>query len=175
MPDESGFSLVSPLKRTWAPRGQTPTLRTSIEHNERLNLIGALCVSPQKRRIRLRLQAYAVPLTGVHVVTFLKYLLQCIPGPIVMVWDKHPIHGRRMVKDFLAGHPRLYVYDFPTAAPELNPTEFVWTQVTEYTASSAPRNGIELRVNVMAGVARTRRSSRRLWACILASDLPWDR
>jgi|WetSurSiteA1Bulk_404760.scaffolds.fasta_scaffold158227_2 hypothetical protein len=28
--DESGFSLVSPLKRTWSPRGQTPVTRTSL-------------------------------------------------------------------------------------------------------------------------------------------------
>ncbi len=112
-------------------------------------------------------------MTGTEVIAFLKHLLRRIPGPIVIVWDKHPIHGREGVKDFLAGHPRLQVYAFPTAAPELNPTEFVWTQVTEYTASSAPRNGAELRANVMAGVARTRHSTRRLWACVFGSDLPW--
>lgn len=174
-PDESGFSLVSPLKRTWAPRGKTPIIRTSIEHNERLNLIGALRVSPRKRKVKLHLQSYHKSITGDEVIAFLKHLLRCIPGPIVMVWDKHPIHGRRKVKDFLMCHPRLHVYDFPTAAPELNPTEFVWTQVTEYTASSAPRNRMELRANVLAGVARTRRSSSRLWACIFGSDLPWKR
>jgi len=150
-------------------------IRTSIEHNDRLNLIGAVCVSPRKRKIKLHLQSYTVPLSGDQVVIFLAHLLRCIPGPIVMVWDKHPIHGRRKVKDFLTRHLRLRVYDFPTAAPELNPTEFVWTQVTEYTAGSAPRNGTELRANVMAGLARTRRSPGRLWAAMFASDLPWAR
>jgi transposase len=165
--------LVSPLKRTWAPRGQTPTIRTSIEHNERLNLIGALCVSPKQRRIKLRLQGYSTSITGDEVLLFLKDLLRSIPGPIVMIWDKHPIHGRKQVKAFLACHPRLRVYDFPTAAPELNPTEFVWTQVTEYTASTAPRNGRELRANIWAAVTRTGRSPSRLWGCIFGSDLPW--
>ena len=28
---------------------------------------------------------------------------------------------------------------------------------------------------VFAGIARTRRSPRRLWACLFASDLPWER
>jgi putative transposase len=173
--DESGFSLVSPLKRTWAPRGQTPTIRTSIEHHERVNLIGALCVSPRKRKIKLHIQSYCHSLSGDEVLAFLKHLLRCINGPIVLVWDKHPIHRRRKVQDFLAHHLRLHVHEFPTSAPELNPTELVWTQVHEYTASTAPYNGTELRANVLAGVARTRCSPTRLWACIFASELPWKR
>jgi len=174
-PDESGFSMVSPLKRTWAPRGRTPIIRTSIEHKERVNLIGALCVSPKKCKIKLHLQSYRTSLSGDEVIIFLKHLLRCVSGPIVMIWDKHPIHRRSEVQEFLARHPRLHVYEFPTAAPELNPTEFVWTQVSEYTANTAPHNSTELRANVLAGVARTRRSQRRLWDCLFASDLPWER
>jgi hypothetical protein len=67
------------------------------------------------------------------------------------VWDKHPIHRRRKVKEFLAHYPRMHVYEFPTSTPELNPTEFVWTQLSEYTASTAPHNGAELRANVFVG------------------------
>ena len=29
---------MAPLKRTWAPRGQTPRVRTSIQHHPRRNL-----------------------------------------------------------------------------------------------------------------------------------------
>jgi putative transposase len=167
--------LISPLKRTWAPRGQTPTIRTSLEHTERLNLIGGLCVTPAKRKIKLHLQSRRKSISGEEVVRFLKHLLRHVKGPIVMVWDKHPIHRRHTVKDFLTRHPRIYEYAFPTSAPELNPSEFVWTQISEYTASTAPHNGAELRANVFAAVARTRRSPSRLWACIFASDLPWER
>lgn len=174
-PDESGFSVVSPLKRTWAPRGQTPTIYTSIKRSDRLNLIGALGVTPQGRKVKLHLRTYRRTLTGDQVIAFLTLGLRRIRGPIVMLWDKHPIHQRRKVQDFLARHPRIYVYDFPTAAPELNPTEFVWNQISEYNASSAPHDRIELQTNVSAGIARTRNSQKRLWACIFASDLPWKR
>ena len=150
-------------------------MHTSIAHNERLNLIGALCVSPAGRQIKLRLQSHRQSITGDEVIVFLEHLLRVVKGPLVMVWDKHPIHRRRKVQAFLARHPRIHVYEFPTAAPELNPTEFVWTQVSEYTANTAPHNSTELRVNVLAGVARTRNSPQRLWACIFASDLPWKR
>ncbi len=165
--------MVSPLKRTWAPRGETPVLRTSIEHNERLNLIGAICLTPSQRKLNVYLQSHWESLNGEHVITFLEHLLRQVRGPIVMVWDKHPIHRRRKVQAFLAAHPRLHVYPFPTCAPELNPAEFVWTQVSEYTANTAPHNKAELSHNVRAGIARTRRSQRRLWACICASGLPW--
>ena len=122
----------------------------------------------------MRLHSYRQSISGEQVIRLLTHLLPHLTGPIVLVWDKHPIHRRRKVKDFLARHRRLQVYEFPTSAPELNPTEFVWTQISEYTASTAPRNGSELRALIYAGIARTRRSQRRLWACIAASDLPWD-
>jgi putative transposase len=166
--------LVSPLKRSWAPRGHTPTIRTSIEHNERLNLIGALCVTAGQRRIRLHLHSHTKSVSGEQVILFLVYLLRVIQGPIILIWDQHPIHNRIKVRLFLEHHPRIHVYPFPTAAPELNPTEFVWTQVSEHTASTAPHNGSELRANVMAGIARAR-TARRLWGCIFASELPWKR
>ena len=132
-------------------------------------------MTPAGRKIKLHLQAYRHSISGDEVVRFLKHLLRHVKGPIVLVWDKHPIHRRRKVKDFLARHRRLQVYEFPTSAPELNPTEFVWTQISEYTAGTAPHNSAELQANVFAGIARTRRSSSRLWACIFASDLPWKR
>jgi len=173
--DEAGFSLVSPLKRTWAPRGHTPTIRTSLTHNVRLNLIAALAVTPAQRKIRLHLQSYRHSISGDEVIRFLEHLLEKVTGLIVLVWDKHPIHRRRQVKDWLARHPRIQVFEFPTSAPELNPTEFVWTQLNEYTANSAPRDAADLSAKVFAAIARTRRSARRLWACIFASGLPWER
>lgn len=166
---------MSPLKRTWAPRGETPTIWTSVEHNDRLNLIGGLCLTPGGRKLKLYVRSYWDTVTGEQVVDFLKYLLAQVSGPIVLVWDRHPIHKRKVIKLFLSQHPRLMVEWFPTAAPELNPTEGVWTQVSEYTASTAPHGKGELQGYVLAGVARTRRSQRRLWACLFGSDLPWRR
>jgi transposase len=171
--DESGFSLMAPLKRTWAPCGQTPTVRTSLCHHERLNLIGALLVLPSGEAFRLSLRSYWHSLTGKEVIAFLKQVLSCTTGYIILVWDNHPIHKRKIVQDFLAAQERLLVYWFPTAAPELNPAEYVWTQVSEYTAGTAPHHRAELHTNVLAGVARTRRSQKRLHSCLTATHLEW--
>ena len=169
--DESGFSLVSPLKCSWAPCGQTPTVRTSLDHHARLSLVGALRVSPGQRRIKLMVHAHRRTVRGEEVLVFLRALLRRVRGQIVLLWDQHPIHRRKKVKAFLAQHPRLHVYEFPTSAPELNPVEWVWQQIDDFTANTAPHDRTELHANVMAGVARVRRSPRRLWAGFAGADL----
>jgi transposase len=171
--DESGFSLVSPLKRTWSPRGQTPTIRTSPNHHERLNLLGAVVVLPSGHNFKLSIRSYRHSLRGEQVIAFLKQLLRRFSGEIVLVWDNHPIHKRHLVQEFITQQPRLHVYWFPICAPELNPAEFVWTQLSEYTANSAPHNMFELRHNIQAGLARTRRSQSRLQVCLYAASLSW--
>ena len=173
--DESGFSAGTPLQRTGSLRGKTPTRYTSLHHHERLNLIGGLGVTPAKRKIRLHLPSYRKSITGEEVIQFLTPLLHPVRGPLVLLWDRHPIPRRAQVNDFVARHPRLLVYKFPPAAPELNPAEMVWTQINEYIAGTAPHNSAELRNWVFAGIARTRRSPRRLWACIHGSKLPGKR
>jgi transposase len=172
--DESGFSLVSPLKRTWAPCGQTPVVRTSLNHHQRLNLLGAILVPhDSKQPLRLALHSYPCTLTGVQVIQFLKQLLRVIAGEIVLVWDNHPIHQRKLVEDFIKHQSRLHVYWFPTCAPELNPAEYVWTQLKEHTASTAPHNLPELRYKIRGGVAKIRGSQIRLHSCLSASRLSW--
>ena len=171
--DESGFSLVSPLKRSWARRGQTPVQRTAIDHHQRLNLLGALLVSPKGKRIRLCIRSYWHSLTGNEVLAFLQQILIRVSGPIVLVWDRHPIHKRKMVQEFLGNHKRLHMFYFPVAAPELNPVEFIWTQTTEYTSGTAPHNAMELQTNIFNAIARTRSSQKRLHSCLLGTHLDW--
>lgn len=171
--DESGFSLVSPLKRTWAPCGQTPVVRTSLNHHQRLNLFGAILVPYRKKRLRLTIRSYTKALSGTQVIIFLKQLLRTISGEIVLLWDNHPIHLRKLVQEFIEQESRLHVKCFPTCAPEFNPAEFIWTQLKEHTASTAPQDIFELRKNVLTAVAKIRSSQSRLQSCLSASDLPW--
>lgn len=142
--DESGFSLVSPLKRTWSPRGHTPVVRTLISHHKRVNAIGALLITPGGRRIRLVSQLHRKNVTGKQIVVFLTKLLRSVAGQIVLVWDNHPIHLRNIVKQFIANHDRLHVFAFPAYAPELNPAEGIWTQAKEFTAGTAPHHALRL-------------------------------
>ena len=164
---------MSPLKHSWSPRGHTPSARTSLDHHQRLNLFGALLVSPKLRRIRLSVHSFQCSLCSEHTIIFLKQLLRLIPGEIVLVWDNHKIHLSPLTQEFIRKQPRLHVYRFPTCAPELNPVEFVWTQISEHNAGFAPHNMPELCRRVQAGVARTRASKKRLLACLKSSGLSW--
>jgi len=171
--DESGFSLVSALKCTWAPRGQTPVIRTEISHHQRVNALGALLVTPGGRRLRMLSHLRCRTLNGQHILGFLKKLLRTVPGQIVLVWDNHPIHTRRLVKAFLARQPRLHVFHFPPYAPELNPVEGIWTQAKESTAGSAPHHLQELHRRVYHALKHTANSQRCLQACFRIAKVPW--
>lgn len=107
------------------------------------------------------------------MIAFLQQILDRVSGSIVLVWDRHPIHKRKTVQQFLAKQKRLHMFYFPIAAPELNPAEFIWTQATEYTAGTAPHNGKELQTNLSNAIARTRTSQKRLQACLLGTRLKW--
>jgi putative transposase len=123
--------------------------------------------------MNLSIRSFRENLRGEHVILFLHQLLQRIAGPIVLVWDNHPIHQRRLVQNFIETEPRLHVYTFPTCAPELNPVEFVWTHVNHATQNFAPRDLSQLSTKVWSGIAKVRSSKSRLSACLAATHLSW--
>ena len=167
---------MSPLKTSWAPVGQTPLIRTSLNHHQRLNVIGALVISPKGRRLRVKVQSSTHTLTGEDILKFLHALLADIAGPIVFVWDNAPIHvHRQKVRAFIESQSRLHVFQFPKYAPELNPVEYLWAQVTEHLACRAPRSMSELKNLVHMAIQRSRASRWRLEACLRGAQLPWGR
>jgi transposase len=132
-------------------------------------------VSPKRKRLALLIQIRRRNLNGLDVRTFLKDLLNHLRGPLVLLWDRASIHGRKEVNEFLIRHPRIRVERFPAYAPELNPSEYVWNRADHNLRNSAPDNLVELKGMLRNTVRRLRRSQDLLWSCIYASDLPWTR
>ena len=114
-------------------------------------------------------------MNGLDVRDFLKDLLQHLRGPLVLLWDRASIHGRKEVNEFLNRHSRIRVERFPAYAPELNPAEYVWNRADHNLRNSVPDDLSELKGMLWNTVRRLRRSQDRLWSCIYASDLPWIR
>ncbi|HEU5216755.1 MAG TPA: IS630 family transposase [Gaiellaceae bacterium] len=126
--DESGFQLTPSVRRTLAPRGQTPVL-SCWDRRDRISALSCITLSPRQGRPGLYFELLPVNRT-VHaeeVVAFLKALRRQLRGPFTVVWDRHVIHSKsRLVKAFLAEHLDILVEDFPGYVPDLNPDEWVW-------------------------------------------------
>jgi transposase len=126
--DESGFLLTPSVRRTLAPRGETPVLE-AWDRRDRLSAISCITVSPQRRRLNLYFELLPTNANvhGEDVVAFLRRLRQSLPGPITLLWDRNQIHSRsKAVRAYLAERSEVVVEDFPGYAPELNPDEHVW-------------------------------------------------
>jgi transposase len=126
--DESGFQLTPSVRRTLAPRGQTPVL-SCWDRRDRISALSCITLSPREGRPGLYFELLPVNRT-VHaeeVVAFLKALRRYLRGPFTVVWDRHVIHSKsRLVKAFLAKNPDIVAEDFPGYVPDLNPDEWVW-------------------------------------------------
>lgn len=110
-----------------------------------------------------------------EVVEFLQHLLCHLRGPVVLLWDRGPIHRRQLVQDFLHCHPRVHPEYFPEYAPELNPAEYVWNRAEGALANGAPRNEHELTRRLHSCLRKLKASQSGLWSCIYASALPRTR
>jgi transposase len=126
--DEAGFMLGPLIRRTWAPRGQTPVLKVSAPH-ERISAIGAIAISPRRKRFSFyfHLLEDNANFRGHSIVPFIEDVRRKLRGPITLVWDSIPIHFSSPVKRYLGLHRNIVVEPFPPYAPELNPVDNVWS------------------------------------------------
>ena len=122
--DESGFSLIPYVGKTWAPVGQTPVL----VHQGRWSKFSAISgVTPTGR---LYFRVHESSIRGPKVVAFLRHLLRHIRRrPVMVFWDSGPHHRAKVVRKYRATQPRLEVHRFPGYSPELNPDEWVWSHL----------------------------------------------
>lgn len=115
------------LRRTWSPRGQTPVLRHRTRHHQKLSMVAALCVAPNRNRLHLYFRLHpAVNIRKREVIAFLRQLLRHIRGHIVLLWDRLNAHRAVETQRFLFRATRLHPVYFPPYAPELNPPEHFW-------------------------------------------------
>jgi putative transposase len=125
--DESGL-LMSPLvRRTWAPRGQTPVLYQRTRSHQKVTIIGALCVSPERDRVHLYFRLHCnTNINARRTTDFLSHLDRHLEAPLIVIWDRLQAHRARLVRDFIDRHRHVRTVFLPPYAPELNPIEYLW-------------------------------------------------
>ena len=124
---ESGFLRAPHVRRTWSPRGQTPVLVQRTRAYQKVSVIGALCVPPQRDRVHLYFRLHPdTNLTGPLVIAFLRQLARQLDAPFVLLWDRLRAHRAAVVHTVLQQTPQIHRVFFPPYAPELNPIELAW-------------------------------------------------
>jgi transposase len=173
--DESGFMLTPTVRRTLAPRGETPVLR-SWDRHDRISAISAITVSPRRRRVGLYFQLLPddVNVHGEDVVAFLRELRRQLPVPMTVLWDKGNVHDRsKVVRAYLAEHPSIETEPFPSYTPEANPDEGVWGHTKHgRLANFTPEDTAELRAVLIEELGRLDRRPDLLASFIRHAGIP---
>jgi transposase len=143
--DEAGQGLRPPKGRTWAPRGQTPVFRVRGGGRGWVSVAGVLCVKPGTRaHLFYRLRRWRGRTGERRSFTWTDYRDLIVAAhhqlgtPIVWVWDNLNVHRTGELTDFIAQNKQwLRVFPLPSYAPDLNPTEGVWSLVKRSLANFA--------------------------------------
>jgi transposase len=145
--DETGFLTTPLVRRTWAPRGQTPVFRENRRTWEKATAVGALAISPARRRVRF---LFSLPASeNIHaawLIHFLRDLKRHLGSRLGLIWDNLGLHKSTALRGFLGRQRSIRVWYLPPYAPELNPIELVWAQAKlGPLANWAPENITALR------------------------------
>jgi len=161
--DESGFSQRPSVRRTWAPRGQTPVVDDHVNWT-RLSAIGALAWRPGEAAVRLFLSLHDHAVRQPDIVSYLRSLRRHIRGPVIVVWDNLSAHRAKQVREYVAVNCEwLTLVYLPPYAPELNPVEQVWANLrARELANYTPDSLDELEAQIARGKRRIRRSNHGL-------------
>lgn len=125
--DESGIRSDFHSGTTWAPIGQTPVIEVTGARFS-LNMVGAIDMRGQ-----LRFMVVKGGVSAQQICDFLIKLMHNAENPVFLIWDGHPTHRSKKVKECIDSFQgKLQVYTLPSYSPELNPAEQIWNNVKHH-------------------------------------------
>jgi transposase len=129
--DETGFTQQPSVRRTWAPRGQTPVLRSRGNHWTKTSVAAALGFRWDGQKTRLLARTKPNSFNTESLITFLNELKRFVKGAqVILVWDHLPAHRSKVMKRFLFEQRHwLRIEWLPGYSPDLNPTEGIWSNI----------------------------------------------
>jgi len=176
--DESGFMLQPLVRRTWAPRGQTPIVRC-WGRRDRLSVIAGILVPPSRKRHHLSacFRIHRSNIKTAEAAAFLRALDRQVRGPLVVVQDRLNVHkaaARRWLADRAHDAPHASVEWLPPYAPDLNPVEQIWNHGKRVDlANLAPADSHDLGRHVRRSLVRQRHKPNLLAAFFDHAGLSW--
>jgi len=171
--DESGYMLQPLVRRTWAPKGETPILQSWSRHG-RWSVIAGIGFSPVRGLPRLFFQIHPKNIRSEQVKEFLQTLHRHLGRKFILILDRYSAH-RKAVRLLQEAHPDwIEVVWLPAYAPELNPVEMVWNH-TKYgdLANFIPADLDDLKQAIKVSLEQTRSEFSLLMACFRQTGLEW--
>jgi transposase len=156
--DETGVRSDDVRGRSYAPRGQTPTVRP-CHKRARVGLISAVTNKGELRWMVLDGAIKAPILIG-----FLARLIRDAGCKVFLILDNLRVHRAHLVREWLAEHAaQIEVFYLPSYSPELNPDEGLNADL-KYAVTRKPpaRNKQELKRAVINHMRRLSRLPDRI-------------
>jgi transposase len=172
--DESGASLVPPVRRTWAPRGHTPVLRHRVRGRKRISMAGVCCYRPDASDARLAFHLREGAYDTDQLIGVVGALERLLGGAMVtLVWDNLPAHTSLAMRQWLADqHAWLQVEYLPAYAPDLNPVEGLWANLKGVELANRACGSLEeLAAAAEQGIGRVRGESELLFSFLHQAGL----
>lgn len=164
--------MLQPLiRRTWAPKGQTPVMYCWDRH-DRLSVIAGLTVAHRRRRIGLYFAVHEKNISAEQVQDFMRGVQRQLRRSLIVIMDRAPIH--RKAARVLQADGRFDVEWLPSYAPDLNPVEHVWNH-SKYgdLANFIPDDVGELEFAIECSLQETRACPALMRSCFHAAKLEW--
>jgi len=123
--DEASFAQWGSLSRTWAKRGQQPTVKTSGKRKS-YKVFGLIDYFSgqffaKSHQGRFNSDSYQA---------FLLDVLQKTSQHLILIHDRAPYHTSKAMNEFYHQHlDRLTVRPLPPYSPEFNPIEHLWKNI----------------------------------------------
>ena len=151
--DESGIRSDYHAGTTWAPKGQTPLVKSTGARYS-MNLISAI-----NNQGHFRFMTVEGSVTARVFLDFLKRLIAGADRKIMLVVDGHPTHRAKLVRNFVEENKDAIELVFlPPYSPELNPDELVWAHLKKRVAKKAAKTKDEM-VTAVKSVMRSLQKS----------------
>jgi hypothetical protein len=116
--DESGLSEQPAVRRTWAPKGETPVSIHAF-HGKKMSVCAALGYRWDGQRCRLGFQTRPGSYHAQSLIRFLRDLQKHLRGQqAILVWDGLPAHKSPEMQEYLDNQKRwLQVERLPATHP----------------------------------------------------------
>jgi transposase len=126
---------------------------------DRLSVIGAVTLSPTRRRIGTPFQIHEDNVRTDEVMDFLRQLRRKLRRPLIICWDRWQVHRSAARRVAASGLQDIDFEWLPAYAPELNPVEPRWSN-TKYAelANFIPDDTRHLKRNVRSTLKKQDRN-----------------